>query len=129
MTGDPLPRQQLAGRRPVIRVLAGGFAVWGLAQLAFPERLVHAVAPGRPQPPRWLVRLLGGRMAAQYAVLAVAPTRPAGALSATVDGLHAASMLVVAMSRPSYRRVGLVSAGVAAAGSMTGVLSTRLAER
>jgi hypothetical protein len=93
-----------------------------MAQLAFPEQLGRALAPDHPQPPTRLVRLLGGRILAQYAVVIAAPDRPVVALSATVDGLHAASMLLAAATMPAYRRVTLISAGVSGAAAVAGTL-------
>jgi hypothetical protein len=116
------PGRSPALRRRVTRAVSGALAAWGLAQLAFPEQLVRALAPDHPQPPTWLVRLLGGRILAQYAGVIAAPDRPVVALSATVDGLHAASMLLAAATMPAYRRVTLISAGVSGAAAVAGTL-------
>jgi hypothetical protein len=116
------PGRSRADRRRVTRVVSGVLAAWGMAQLAFPEQLSRALAPDHPQPPTWLVRLLGGRILAQYALVITAPDRPVVALSATVDGVHAASMLLAAATMPSYRRVSLISAGVSGAAAVAGML-------
>jgi hypothetical protein len=97
-------------------------AAWGAVQLAFPEQVLAALAPHRPQPPTWVVRLLGGRMLAQYVGVAVAPERTVVALSSAVEGGHAASMLLLAAARPASRRVGLVSAGIAGGATLAGLL-------
>jgi hypothetical protein len=104
--------------RRVTRVVSGLFGLWGAAQLAFPEQLLQAVAAGRPQPPPWLVRVLGARMLVQYGLAVRAPDRPVLAGSAAVDGLHAASMLAVAATSARHRRVALISAGIAGTGSL-----------
>jgi hypothetical protein len=100
------------------RVLSGLFALWGAAQLAFPEQLMHALAPGRPHPPPWLVRVLGVRMLVQHGLVVRAPEQRIVAASAAVDGLHAASMLLVAAGSAGRRRVPLISAGIAGAASL-----------
>ncbi len=71
-------------------------------------------------PPAWLVRVLGGRMAAQaFVVRWIAgrggprDRRRAVRAGAAVDGLHGASMLLAAVAFPRYRRSALVSAAVA----------------
>jgi hypothetical protein len=104
-------------------------AAWGAVQLAFPEQVLAALAPHRPQPPAWVVRLLGGRMLAQYIGVAVAPDRQVVALSSAVEGGHAASMLLLAAVRPARRRVGLVSAGIAGGAALAGLLAAARAPR
>jgi hypothetical protein len=103
----------------VAAVLAG----WGAVQLAVPGRVLAGLAPHRPRPPEWVVRVLGGRMLAQYVVVAMAPTRPAVTASAAVDGLHAATMLLLAAAQPASRRAALASAGIAAGAAAAGLLS------
>jgi hypothetical protein len=129
MTRLTAPVRSRSTRRRVTRVVSGGLAAWGAAQLAFPEQLVRALSPVRSGPPTWVVRLLGARMLAQHAVVVVAPDRPVVALSAAVEGLHAASVLVTAAVMPSCRRAGLVSAGIAGAASLAGMLAMPRAQR
>ncbi len=57
-------------------------------------------------------RLLGLRYVIQAAVLAGAPAKTAGWASAT-DGVHASSMIALAILAPSYRRAALGSAAMA----------------
>ena len=110
------------------RVLSGLFTLWGAAQLALPEQLLHVLAPGRPHPPLWLVRVLGVRMLVQYGLVVRAPDQRIVAASAVVDGLHAASMLLVAARSAGRRRIPLISAAIAGAaslGSLAGMPRTR----
>lgn len=123
------PGRAAVDRRRVTRAVSGVLAVWGLAQLAFPERLVQLLSPDRPEPRTWVVRLLGARMLAQHILVVVAPVRPVVGLSAAVDAVHAASMLAVAATSPSYRRVSLVSAGIAGAAAVAGALAAPQAQR
>lgn len=96
----------------------------GATMLLVPERVADMTAGrGTPAAPS-IVRLLGARIAGQGALTAARPSRWALECGAGVDGLHAASMLVLAVLAPRYRHTALVSAGVAAA-SIVGSLSAR----
>ncbi len=57
--------------------------------------------------------VLGARYLAQGTVQVIAP-RMFGPLYAVIDGLHAASMVALAITQPSRRRAALLSGGVAA---------------
>ena len=117
-------------RRRVTRALSALFATWGAVQLAVPERVVRTLSARTGRSRRsWVVRLLGARMLAQHAVVIAAPDRPVLALSSAVDGLHAASMLLVAARSTGYRRVSLVSAGIAGAAALAGLLGAPRAQR
>lgn len=60
-------------------------------------------------------RVLALRDLAQGTTLAVAPGERLGRLGSVVDGLHAASMVGLAVVAPGYRRVALVSGSFALA--------------
>lgn len=95
--------------------LARALAYGGLgAALAARPRDVVAGVCGPPEPPAWLVRVLGVRQLAQELVVLAAPTRAVLLGAAATDALHAASMVGAALIWPEYRRAALTSAGVAA---------------
>ena len=114
------------------RAIGVAHALLAAVLLCFPHRVAGSVA-GRSgaQPPRWLVRVLGIRVAAQAALELARPTPEALMASSLVDGLHAASMAPVLISR-RYRRSALLSGGLAtasAAGIMLAGRHAELAER
>jgi hypothetical protein len=98
--------------RPVAAVLG---AVWGAALLIRPNQVLRA-AGADPGLTGAVVaaRVLGVRHLAQAAALAARPADVARPAIAT-DGLHAASMLGLALLAPRYRRAALASALVATA--------------
>jgi hypothetical protein len=60
------------------------------------------------------------RMLAQGLVLLVRPTRRIALAAVAVDAAHLASMIVVAVSAPGYRRIA-VSSGAESLAVMSGV--------
>lgn len=94
------------------RGLAAARIAGGAALLTAPARAAEAVARGGGVVPSWLIRLLAARWVAQGAVEVRRPTRDVLAAGATIDVLHAASMLLAVDSR--YRRSALFSAALAA---------------
>jgi hypothetical protein len=101
-------------RQRLTRLLAGSGVAVGLALLARPRQVVDAVAPAFPRNRLWIVRVLGARLVAQHAVVAVAPETPVVRAASAVDLLHAASMVPL-LASARYRRAALVSGGAAAA--------------
>ena len=99
------------------RLLAALGLAWGAALLARPGPVVAALAPEFPADRRWLVRLLGARQAAQYAVLLLAPSPALVRVASAVELVHAASM-VPALRLPRYRRAAWISGVVAAASAV-----------
>ncbi len=102
-----------ARRRGRSRLLAALSGVWGLLLLLRPGLLLAAVCPEFPQSKQWVVRLLGGRLVVQHAVVLFRPTDRHVRVAAAVDMLPAASMVPLLWS-PRYRRAALVSGGYAA---------------
>jgi hypothetical protein len=106
--------------------------VVGTALLSFPRPAARAAAgAGDPAPPG-VVRVLGLRMAAQAALagLALGAGRGVKAVlkaGATVDALHAASMMAVAAGMPRYRRSALISGGLATGSALLGWAGGRTA--
>ena len=100
-------------RRARSRLLAAFGGVWGLLLLLRPGPLAEVVCPELPESQQWVVRLLGGRLVVQYALVLSRPTGRRVRAAATVDGLHAASMVPL-LWWPRYRRAALVSGGCAA---------------
>ncbi len=101
-------------RRRSIRLLSGVGAVWGLALLTRPRRVIAALCPEFPASRLWIVRVLGVRLVAQHAVVLLAPEAPVVRIASAVDLLHAATM-VLPLASARYRRAALISGGVAAA--------------
>jgi len=110
-----------ASTRLVRAVVFGGLGV----ALAARPRDVVAVVSGPPEPPAWLVRVLGVRQLAQELLVLAAPTRPVLLGAAATDALHAASMVGAALIWPAYRRTALTSAGVAATAAAGAVTAAR----
>jgi hypothetical protein len=84
----------------------------GAVLLGRPEAVADAAAGSVPPGPGW-VRLLGARYLVQGVAQASLPRAEVLQLSVVVDGLHAASMIGLAMVRAEYRRPALISAAVA----------------
>jgi hypothetical protein len=91
-----------------------------LARLQVGPPPAHAVAAAR---------LLGARDLLQGAVTAVRPSRAVAHGGAGIDALHLASMVVLAVRAPSYRRLAVVAAAQAAASVAAGYAVARLARR
>jgi hypothetical protein len=98
-------------------------AVLGAAELLAPRALTR-VALGTALDGGGLaaVRVLGARHLAQAAAGGADPGRTATRLGATVDALHAASMLALAAADRRWRRAALTSASVAGALAVAGVV-------
>ena len=105
----PDPGRRLAR----IRLLSALSGAWGLLLLLRAGPLVESVCPEFPESEQWVVRLLGGRLVVQHALVLSRPTRGHVRAAAAVDVLHAASMVPLLWS-PRYRRAALVSGGYAA---------------
>ncbi|GAB6902968.1 hypothetical protein JCM9957A_60600 [Kineosporia succinea] len=90
-------------------------AAFGAALLLRPREVIRAVGAD-PELPGLVVaaRVLGARHVVQAVGLTVKPGLVSTPAS-LIDGLHATSMVALAAISPSYRRVALVSAGVAGA--------------
>ena len=95
------------------RLLAALSGTWGLLLLLRAGPLVEAVCPEFPESEQWVVRLLGGRLVVQHALVLSRPTSGRVRAAAAVDVLHAASMVPLLWS-PRYRRAAVVSGGFAA---------------
>jgi hypothetical protein len=104
--------------RRLSRVLAGPGGLWGLALLVRPQRVVAALCPEFPQSKLWVARVLGARLVLQSAVVLAVPARRTVRAAATVEALHAASVVPLLRS-PRYRRAALVSGGYAALYAVT----------
>jgi hypothetical protein len=111
------------------RAVSVARAVLAVGLLVRPERVARLVGRGARCPAPWLIRLLGGRMLAQSGVELAGDSRRLVRLGAGVDALHSASMLAAAVRWPSYRRVALASAGIAAASAATSFAGTARAGR
>ncbi|HWC34570.1 MAG TPA: hypothetical protein VG650_07045 [Mycobacteriales bacterium] len=112
----------------LLRSLAATRALASVALLARPDVVARSAASPSPRrPPRWVVRLLAGRVLLQATVQVAHPTRPVGYGGAAVDAAHAASLLPVLVGDSRYRRGAAISAleAIAAAGA-TYLLSRQL---
>ena len=94
-------------------MLAAVSGLWGLLLLARPRPIITALCPELPESREWVVRVLGARLVVQNAAVLATPARPIVRAAATVDMLHAASMVPLWWS-PRYRRAALLSGGYAA---------------
>jgi hypothetical protein len=120
VTTEPRPRRPLVAAVPVAQ------CVLGVTLLSRPGPIGRALAGDRgPAPPRWVVRVLGGRLLVQGAATLALPGAEAAWASAAVDGAHAASMVLLAAFSGRYRRAALINAAVAAASAAT---SSRIAK-
>jgi hypothetical protein len=104
------------------RLLAGAQAAQAILMLYRPERLVRPIAGRSGAVPPGIVRVLGGRLLVQSIALGLRPSRSMLRVGATVDLLHAASMVGLAIGTARYRRPALFS-GLIAAGSAVAMLS------
>jgi hypothetical protein len=111
------------GRRALTRLLSTATAGWGLALLLRPDGVARAVGAADPLPPAWIARVLGARLVVQHAVVLARPERRVMAAGAVVDGLHALSMVPVAVWWPEHRRAAVVSAASAAGPAALGLLA------
>lgn len=97
------------------RIAAAAFGAWGVLQLARPDLVLRTVSPEpHPRPLVWAGRALGARLAVQNGLVLARPTRGTVLTGAVVDGLHALSMLAVALLWRDYRRPALASGATAA---------------
>ncbi|KRE63724.1 hypothetical protein [Nostocoides sp. Soil756] len=113
-----------AATTPVRAAGALGVA-WGVALLARPEPLWRAVTGSGPDEIDVLAaRALGVRQLVQGAAQAAAPTHLRG-LFVTVDLLHAATMLPLAVRPGRRRRAAALSTAVALASAATTVAAGR----
>jgi hypothetical protein len=106
-------------RRTTTRVLATAGAATGLLLLTRPQLVVDAVDPAFPRERRWLVRVLGARVLAQDAAVLARPEPGVVAAGATVDLLHAVSMLPFVGSA-RYGRAARISGAVSAGAALAG---------
>lgn len=89
-------------------------SIVGAAELFAPDRLLRAVAgQDTDSRARQVTRVLGTREILQAAVTAVQPSRRVLVGGATVDALHAASMVGLGVLNVRRRREALTSAAVA----------------
>lgn len=102
------------------RWLPRGF--YGLAVTMGPASLLRLVGISDASPKATaIVRILGLRDVAQALVCAPAPTRSVVLLGAGVDGVHAASMVALAVSSPRWRRAALFSGTLSLTFALLGV--------
>jgi hypothetical protein len=86
--------------------------LYGSALLLAPGLLLRGVGDPADPAARLATRVLGARHLGQAALLA-ATGRRATRLGAAVDGLHAASMVLLGLTVPLHRRAAMVSGAVA----------------
>lgn len=75
---------------------------------------------------RAAARILGARNLVQATLTQIAPTRRTRRINATIDLIHAGSMVLVAVAQPRRARICLLSAATATA---LALVSLRAAER
>ena len=109
--------------RALTRLVSASTAAWALALLLRPDDVSRAVGAADPLPPSWIVRVLGARLVVQHAVVLAVPERRVVVAGGVVDGLHALSMVPVAVWWPEHRRAALVSAATAVGPAAIGALT------
>ncbi len=114
-----------APRRRAVRTAASVLATAGAVLLARPRQVVRLVAPGEPEPPLAVVRVLGGRLVVQHVLVALRPTRRRLLAGAVVDAGHALSMVPAAAVWPAHRRQAIASGAVGAASALAALALTR----
>ncbi len=114
-----------APRRRAVRAAASVLATAGAVLLARPRQVVRLVAPGEPEPPLAVVRVLGGRLVVQHVLVALRPTRRRLLAGAVVDAVHALSMVPAAAVWPAHRRQAIASGAVGAASALAALALTR----
>jgi hypothetical protein len=95
------------------RLLIALHAFYGAAMLVAPQALCHD-APD-PALARALARVLGARHLGEALLLGSRTNPDWIALSASLDGLHGASMLLLAWRHPRWRKLATASAAGAGA--------------
>jgi|tagenome__1003787_1003787.scaffolds.fasta_scaffold20771804_2 hypothetical protein len=101
-------------------------AACGLALAAVPARTAALVCAGRPEPPTWIVRVLGVRLLVQSAWVLQSPNRFRLLGATAVEAVHAASMTGAAALWPRYRWAATVSGTAAAASAaLDALLATK----
>ena len=99
------------GRRADVAAALG--AAYGGVLVSDPRGVLRRLGEGWPSETEvTVVRVLGARQVVQAAAVRRWP-RAAGRLGALADGLHASSMLALAVLRPRHRRAALASGAVA----------------
>lgn len=110
-----------------VQVVRGG---WGLLQLASPglvaDRILRLPLDHRAET---VARVLAARQVLQAGLLLRTPTPAALGVGAAVDGLHAASMVGLAVLDGRRRPAALLDAAIASAFAVAGVLAARDARR
>ena len=103
------------------RVLGSVQLALGALLLIAPEAVTRVVSKRDLRPPTVIVRLLGGRIIVQGAVLASCPTDAVLSIGIVVDLVHGASMILAARAMSEYRRSALSSAALAWGSALAGL--------
>lgn len=103
------------------RILGASQVAVGALLLIAPRAVAGAVAADEKSPPVAAVRLLGGRLLTQGAVLAQYPSDRVLSIAVMVDLLHGASMILATGVMPEYRRSLLSSAALAGGSALVGL--------
>ncbi len=111
-------------RRRAVRAATSVPAAAGAVLLTRPRQVLRLVAPGEPEPPLAVVRVLGGRLVVQHLLVALRPTRRRLLAGAVVDAAHAASMVPAAALWPAHRRQATASGALGAASALAALALT-----
>ncbi len=111
-------------RRLAVRAATSVPAAAGAVLLTRPRQVLRLVAPGEPEPPLAVVRVLGGRLVVQHLLVALRPTRRRLLAGAVVDALHAGSMVPTAALWPAHRRQAIASGALGAASALVALALT-----
>lgn len=111
------------------RSWAAGTAAAGAVALLRAQQVARLVSGRGAAPGPAVVRILGARQLLQGTAILVRPTPLLLFVGATVDVLHAASMVAAAVIWSRYRRPALTSAAVAATSGAAGAGIIRRGQR
>ncbi len=103
------------------RVLGAATAVMGGAFLFWPHPLANRLSGGGKTPDNAIVRVLGGRQLLQGTAQIARPVTDVVLGGVAVDLVHAASMLLLSLLWPNYRRSALSSAAIATVSAAAGI--------
>ena len=107
-------------RRDAGRLLGAATSTMGAAFLIWPHAVANRITGGRGTPDNAIVRVLGGRQLLQGTAQLAAPKPDVVLAGITVDLIHVASMGVLSVLWPAYRRSALTSAAIAGASALAG---------
>ena len=99
--------------KPLIRLAVTLEAGAGTVLLLRPGTLIDLTGASADRPTRRVLQVLGARQLLQALVIGLRPSPKRLAVGASIDVLHASSMVLAAAVLPGHRRLAALSAGQA----------------